>query len=140
VDRLRGPPMRRPTASMAFPCVAGKKTEMPSRSERCCLLEGQVRRLGREHVFWGRCVLGEGAVTRAEDFVARLKARDVLADRHDRARDMRAPYTRPESAESEADNAHQLGFAGHQMPITDVDASRVNAARLVPRHSNTTTR
>src|SRR3982751_3225481 len=59
----------------------------------CRLLEGEIRRLEREHVLSGSCVLGEGAVARAEDLIVSLKAGDVLADRFDSPGDIHAPNT-----------------------------------------------
>ena len=74
-----------------------------------------------------QCVLGEGAVAGAEDLVARLELRHVLADRLDRPRDIHAPNASLGRAEPEAHDAHQVGLARHHVPVTDMDASRVNA-------------
>ena len=91
------------------------------------LLEGEVRRLVRELVLSGTCVLGEGAVAGAEHVVASLKPRHVLADRLDRPRDIHAPNTSLGRAEPEAHDAQQVRQARHDVPVADMDASRVNA-------------
>jgi hypothetical protein len=56
-------------------------TEHPGHGHRCCLLEAEVRRVGHQPVLASAGVLGEGAHGAAEDLVARLEGRDVLADR-----------------------------------------------------------
>ena len=63
----------------------------------------------------------------AEDLVARLEPRHVLADRLDRARDIHAPNTSLGRAEPEAHDAQQAGLARHHVPVTDVEASRLDA-------------
>jgi len=55
-----------------------------------CLLEGEVRRLGREPVRAGACVLGERASAGAEYLVAWLKLGHLLADRLDASGDVEA--------------------------------------------------
>ena len=47
----------------------------------------------------------------------------VLADRLDHPCNINAPNTHFGCAEPEADDAHQVGFARHQMPVTNVHAS-----------------
>ena len=93
----------------------------------CRLLEGEVRRLERERVFSGGCVLGKGAVAGAEDLVAGLEPRHVLADRLDGAGDIHAPNTSLGCAEPEAHDAHQVRLPGHHVPVADVDAGRPDA-------------
>jgi hypothetical protein len=75
----------------------------------------------------GHIVLGEGAVAGAEYFVVRLKLRHVLANRLGLPRDIYAPNTSLGRAESVAYDAHQVRQARHEMPVADMDASRVNS-------------
>jgi hypothetical protein len=91
------------------------------------LLEAQVRRLGRESVWGCGRILREGAVAGAEHLVANLELGHLPADRLDGPGDIHAANTDLGSSESEADDAEQVRQAGHDVPVTDVDPSRVNA-------------
>src|SRR5439155_12020992 len=93
---------------------------------RCRLFEGEISRLEREHVRSGQCVLGKGAVAGTEDFVAGLKLRHVRADCLDYPGDINTPNTRLGRAEAEADDAHQVGLARHHVPVTNMQASRMD--------------
>ena len=73
-----------------------------------------------------RRVLGEGAGAPAEHLVARAKALDVLADRFDRARDVR-PRDRVLRLAQPGGHAHDEGRAGHEDPVADMDRGRVDA-------------
>ena len=90
------------------------------------LLEGKICWLGREHVLAGKCVLRKGAVAGAKHFVARLELRHVLADRLDDTGGINAPNTSLGRAESKTNEAHQIGLTRHHVPVTDVQAGRVN--------------
>jgi hypothetical protein len=85
------------------------------------LLEAQVSRLEGQAVRPGGRVLGEGALAGAEHFIARFKPGDIPADGLDRPGDGQArnPGLRP--AQPEADDPHQVGLAGHQVPSAPVD-------------------
>ena len=49
----------------------------------------------------------------------------------DRPRDVCAPNASLGRTESEAHNAHQVGLARHQVPVSDMDAGRTNAHQHV---------
>ncbi len=97
----------------------------------CRALEGEICRLEREHVLSGKCVLGKGAGAGTEDLVAGLELRHVLADRLDHPCDINTPNTRFGRAEPEADDAHQVGLPGHNVPVTDVEACSVDPYEYV---------
>ena len=60
-----------------------------------------------------------------------LKPRHVPANRLDGTGDIHASNASLGRAEPEAHDAHQAGLARHHVPVTDVDASRVNAEEHV---------
>ena len=91
-----------------------------------CLLEGEVRRLGREPVRAGAGVLGEGAVAGAEHLVPRLKLGHVLADRLDASGDIETANGVLGRAEPEARDPDQVRQPCHQVPDALVDPGRVH--------------
>ena len=73
-----------------------------------------------------RPVFGEGALTCTKYFVASLKLLYILADRLDLPRHIDATNTNLGHAEPEAHNAEHIGQARHDVPVTDMNASRMN--------------
>jgi hypothetical protein len=94
------------------------------------LLEGEVRRLGRNLVRSSGRVLGEGAVAGAEHLIARLEPRHILADRLDATCDILAPNADFGTAEPRG-HADQVGKARHDVPVPDEYARRLNAEQHV---------
>ena len=91
------------------------------------LLEGEVRRLGRELVRAGAGVLGEGALADAEHLVARPRTVVTSAP----TASTRPASSRPRTAvlrraQPEAGEADRVGQAGHEVPGAPVDAGRVH--------------
>jgi hypothetical protein len=86
-----------------------------------CLLEGEVRRLGREPVRAGARVLSEGAVAGAKHLVPRPKLGHALAHRLDAPGDIETANGILGRAEPEARDANQVGQPCHQVPDALVD-------------------
>jgi hypothetical protein len=82
------------------------------------LFDGQVRRLVGEGVLAGAGVLGEGAMTGAEHFVARLEPPDSVADSPDDAGDVHAADL---FAQPVPDESHQVRPAGHEVPYAGIE-------------------
>jgi hypothetical protein len=67
-----------------------RRAVSPETPNDCGLFEGEAFGLVDELVLAGRGVLGERALSDAEELVTDLEARDLRTDRHDRAHDVLA--------------------------------------------------
>src|SRR5204863_6277898 len=97
------------------------------RGHGCCLHSREVCRLEREVALGRTGVSGEGTLARAEDVVPRTKLCDILADRLDLSRDIHAANTNVGRANSKTHDTEHVRKAGHDVPVTDMEAGRVNA-------------
>jgi hypothetical protein len=95
--------------------------------DRRGLLEGEVRRLGRELVLRSAGVLGEGALAEAEHLIAGLESGHLVADRFHDPGDVRARDRGLGRAEPVARQAHRVRQAGHEVPHAPVHARRTHA-------------
>ena len=92
----------------------------------CGLREREVGRLRHEVVRSSARILGEGARAPAEDLIAHLELRHVLADGLHCPCDIRSWNTVLWPAQP-GKQAEDVGHASHQEPVPDVDGGRVNA-------------
>src|SRR5215211_5630567 len=90
------------------------------------LLEGEVRRLGRELVLGCACVLGVRALSDAEHFIARPEPAHILADRLHHPGYVRAEDGVLGRAETVAREAYREGQTRHDVPDVPTHARRMH--------------
>ena len=93
------------------------------------LLKSEVGGLEHEMVFWSARVLSKSAGTPTEHFVARFETRHAVANRLDRAGNVRPRHTTLWLPVSRTRNVRRTG---HHQPVTYVNGSCVNADQHLP--------
>jgi hypothetical protein len=91
------------------------------------LLEGQVRRLAGELVLPDRGVLGEGTAADPEHLVTGGEPGHRRTDRGHRACHVQPGHEVLRATQPEAEDAEQVGPAGHQVPRATVQPGSVHA-------------
>ena len=91
------------------------------RSERGCLLQGEVLWLWDEVVLAANCVLGKRGTTRAEDLVTRPELGHVRTNRLHYSRNIDSQQAAALGTPDAHEQPDEQRLAAHQMPVERID-------------------
>ncbi len=108
-----------------LPGVAkGLKGGSPRDGDDSRLLKAEASWLEGKLVLPHGCLLGEGASTHAEYFIAGLEPGHLGADDHHRAGHVYSGHSVLRAAEAVSDDPHEVGLARHEMPGAPIHPGR----------------